>query len=206
MTNENKVQWKWTLDVLSRAKDGDTAAFSQLAEQYGPLMGAVSSRYVSYYTDLSEARQATLRGLHEAVCRWDGTHFSSLQQLHYFLKKEIHRYVRNETARMAYDRRHYGQSIDSGGQWTDLPDAMADDAPGPAEAAIETERNQILQKALQNLPPRERQIVTGRIYENKTVRELGAHFGVTHQYISKIYGKAIQKLRDWLTPYDIQLT
>ena len=83
---------------------------------------------------------------------------------------------------------------------------MADDAPGPDDAAIETERNQILQKALQNLPPRERQIVTGRIYENKTVRELGAHFGVTHQYISKIYGKAIQKLRDWLTPYDIQPT
>ena len=77
-------------------------------------------------------------------------------------------------------------------------------APGPAETAIQTERNQILQKALQNLPPRERQIVQGRIYDNKTVRELGAHFGVTQQYISKIYGKAIQKLRDWLTPYDIQ--
>ena len=64
------------------------------------------------------SRQAALRGLHEAVCRWDGTPFPSLQQLHYFLKKEIHRYVRNETARMAYDRRHYGQSIDSGGQRT----------------------------------------------------------------------------------------
>lgn len=206
MTNRKKVQWEGILDTMSRARNGDTAAFSRLAEQYGPLMGAISCRYASYYADLSEARQAALRGLHEAICLWDGTDFPSLQQFHYFLKKEIHRYVRNETARMAYDRRHYGQSIDSDGQLTDLPAAMADTAPGPAETAIQTERNQILQKALQNLPPRERQIVQGRIYDNKTVRELGAHFGVTHQYISKIYGKAIQKLRDWLTPYDIQPT
>ena len=39
MTNRKKVQWERILDTMSRARNGDTAAFSQLAEQYGPLMG-----------------------------------------------------------------------------------------------------------------------------------------------------------------------
>lgn len=206
MTIERKLRLEETIHALTQAKAGDEQAFALLAAQYKPLIGSLARRYAHCYADLSEARQAALRGLHGAIRRWDGINFTDSKQLHYYLKKEIHRYIRNEAARLTYGQQHYGQAYDKEGKLTDLVDLADDQTVEPDENVIVSERRQILQEALSHLTEQERLVVTGRIYDEKTVRELGAHLGVTHQYISKIYGRALKRLRDWLRPYDIQAT
>lgn len=87
----------------------------------------------------------------------------------------------------------------------ELQDFLPDDGPSPEEivavrhdGAVRSDR---LQKALETLTPRERQIIVRRFLEDDgrtTLAEIGAAFGVTKERIRQIEGKALDKLRDAL--------
>jgi RNA polymerase sigma-32 factor len=87
----------------------------------------------------------------------------------------------------------------------ELQDFLPDDGPSPEEivagrhdGAVRIDR---LNKALDTLTPRERQIIVRRFLEDDgrtTLAEIGTAFGVTKERIRQIEGKALDKLRDAL--------
>lgn len=87
----------------------------------------------------------------------------------------------------------------------ELQDFLPDDGPSPEEIVgtrhDDAVRQDRLQKALDTLTPRERQIIARRFLEDDgrtTLAEIGATFGVTKERIRQIEGKALDKLRDAL--------
>lgn len=81
---------------------------------------------------------------------------------------------------------------------------LPDEGPNPEEAAMTgmdgQTRSQWLKQALDDLSPRERQIIVRRFLEDDkaTLAEIGDSFGVTKERIRQIEGKALSKLRQSL--------
>ena len=65
----------------------------------------------------------------------------------------------------------------------------------PYSLQIETEKNNLLNLALERLHPRERRVLEGRYLENKTLDEIGAEEGVQRERIRQIEWKALRKMR-----------
>jgi RNA polymerase sigma-32 factor len=92
-----------------------------------------------------------------------------------------------------------------GDQDTDeMQDFLPDDGPSPEEVVTDRHDRSVrarwLNKALDTLTPRERQIIARRFLgdDRTTLAEIGASFGVTKERIRQIEGKALDKLRDAL--------
>ena len=83
-------------------------------------------------------------------------------------------------------------------------DLLVDDAPTPETIVgelIDSEtRSKWVSEALENLTPREREIITRRFLSDDkvTLAEIGQTFGVTKERIRQIEGKALTKLRNVL--------
>ncbi len=86
----------------------------------------------------------------------------------------------------------------------EMQDFLPDDGPSPEELVTDSHdsgvRTRWLNKALDSLTPRERQIIARRFLgdDRTTLAEIGASFGVTKERIRQIEGKALGKLRDAL--------
>ena len=100
------------------------------------------------------------------------------------------------------------QELASRGYITSLDDtAPLDDGEVSIEAAIADDREtasdrlddesdkQQLAEALQELPERERQMLSLYYYEGLTLKEIGAIMGVTESRVSQIHGKGLSMLR-----------
>ncbi len=83
-------------------------------------------------------------------------------------------------------------------------DMLADDGPNPEEVVgdiFDTRmRSKWLHEALDELTPRERDIIVGRFLseEKSTLAEIGDDFGVSKERIRQIEAKALSKLHDTL--------
>ncbi len=86
----------------------------------------------------------------------------------------------------------------------EMQDFLPDDGPSPEDVVTDRHdrgvRTRWLNKALDSLTPRERQIIARRFLgdDRTTLAEIGASFGVTKERIRQIEGKALDKLRDAL--------
>lgn len=87
----------------------------------------------------------------------------------------------------------------------ELQDFLPDNGPTPEEIVAARHddgvRTRWINKALETLTPRERQIIVRRFLEDDgrtTLAEIGETFGVTKERIRQIEGKALDKLRDAL--------
>ena len=76
-----------------------------------------------------------------------------------------------------------------------LEATLADDRPTMSELLDEESDLQILREALDELPERERQMITLYYYDNLTLKEIGKVLGVTESRVSQIHGKALSMLR-----------
>jgi len=99
------------------------------------------------------------------------------------------------------------QSLDSAlapGSDLRLIDAIADDAPGPEERALEADETQRrarrIAAALAALPERERRIVEERHLSEDAplLREIGRRFGVSKERVRQLEKRALERLRRML--------
>ena len=58
----------------------------------------------------------------------------------------------------------------------------------------------IVEPALQQLKPREREVIYLRYYQDRTQREVGQRIGVTQMQVSRIETKAMKRLREAMDP------
>lgn len=72
---------------------------------------------------------------------------------------------------------------------------LADDRESAAERLEEEAEKQQLAEALQELPERERQMLSLYYYEGLTLKEIGKVLGVSESRVSQIHGKGLSMLR-----------
>ncbi|MCX7832397.1 MAG: FliA/WhiG family RNA polymerase sigma factor [Actinobacteria bacterium] len=72
------------------------------------------------------------------------------------------------------------------------------DAIDPFEAAEEKEIKELLIKAIQELPEKERKVIILYYYSGLTLKEIGELLGVTESRASQLHSKAISRLRTQL--------
>ena len=72
---------------------------------------------------------------------------------------------------------------------------LADDRESAADRMDEESDKQQLVEALQELPERERQMLSLYYYEGMTLKEIGKIMGVTESRVSQIHGKGLSMLR-----------
>ena len=60
----------------------------------------------------------------------------------------------------------------------------------------------LVEPALQQLKPREREVIYLRYYQDRTQREVGERIGVTQMQVSRIETKAMERLREAVDPND----
>ena len=72
---------------------------------------------------------------------------------------------------------------------------LADDREGAAERLDDESDKQQLVEALQELPERERQMLSLYYYEGLTLKEIGQVMGVSESRVSQIHGKGLSMLR-----------
>jgi RNA polymerase sigma factor for flagellar operon FliA len=77
---------------------------------------------------------------------------------------------------------------------------QADDQAGPgpeAQAIAEQERHRV-RDALAVLPERERTLVEGHFFENRTLEEIGEEMGISKSWASRLCSRALARMRDAL--------
>jgi RNA polymerase sigma factor for flagellar operon FliA len=81
------------------------------------------------------------------------------------------------------------------GDATTLGDTVADKSDGPVALFEITEMKQILAKAINTMPEREKIVLTLYYYEGLTLAEIGQVLGVTESRVCQIHTKAVLHLR-----------
>lgn len=74
--------------------------------------------------------------------------------------------------------------------------------PSPEEACVDAETFEQLEKAINELPARPRQVMLLRFKDEKTLKEVGAIIGVTVERVRQIEKRTLECLRDKLEEVD----
>lgn len=78
-------------------------------------------------------------------------------------------------------------------------EALDDDVHGAEDApGLDDDERQLILDAVDQLPPRWREILRARFMEGKALREIAAELGVTIQAVQQSHAAAIARLRDVL--------
>ena len=72
---------------------------------------------------------------------------------------------------------------------------LADDRETAADRLDDESDKQVLREALEELPERERQMLSLYYYEGLTLKEIGKVMGVSESRVSQIHGKGLSMLR-----------
>jgi RNA polymerase sigma-B factor len=83
---------------------------------------------------------------------------------------------------------------DHGG--TDRQRALA----SPDDAFVASENRNLVQDLLERLPPRERQIVELRFFEELSQAEIAERVGVSQMHVSRLLRQSFEQMREWATP------
>lgn len=83
-----------------------------------------------------------------------------------------------------------------------LPHDAADEAPGADRAVLDREALHLLQKALDELPQRAREILHMRRFEELSSTEIGARLGISRQMVNRYISEAMAHCLDRLETDD----
>ncbi|EGJ74450.1 putative RNA polymerase sigma factor WhiG [Streptomyces sp. Tu6071] len=90
-----------------------------------------------------------------------------------------------------------------GGGRLSIMDTLEDTgADNPVEVAEGRELRQLLSRAINSLPDREKTVVMLYYYEGLTLAEIGHVLGVTESRVSQIHTKSVLQLRAKLSSFD----
>ena len=84
---------------------------------------------------------------------------------------------------------------DEDGRTEDVSDKVADLGPTPFDCFESIQQKQLLGKWIDELPERERQVLSLYYYEELPMREIGALLGVVESRVSQLHTSAVARLR-----------
>jgi RNA polymerase sigma-70 factor (ECF subfamily) len=84
----------------------------------------------------------------------------------------------------------------------ELEDALAAETESPSTEALARERTAALHRALEQLPPRYRQVISWRNYDRLSFGEIGQRLDSSAEAARKLWARAIDRLGQALEPPD----
>jgi RNA polymerase sigma-70 factor (ECF subfamily) len=164
------------VELLGRLRSGDEAAFVMLVTRYQQPMLRLARSMVPSQAVAEEAVQDTWMGVVRGIDQFEGR--SSF-------KTWLFRILVNR-ARSAGSREHLNAPVealhtvdrarfDTAGQWADPPERWVEESESRLDAAT---RLPILKSALDDLPPRQREVVMLRDVEGLSNDEVCAVLGI----------------------------
>ena len=157
-----------------RSRDWAPRALRRQARQIAETIGELEAQ-LGYPPDddrIAEALQMDIEQYHEILSNISGTTILSLDQL---METQPH---------FTAEPVHPGQS--------------ARPYDNPAQSLEQAELQQIIAKAIEQLPEREKHIIALYYQEELTLREIGEVLGVTESRICQIHAQAISRLHGYL--------
>lgn len=186
-------------ELLARLRVGDEAAFASLVSRYHESMVRVARSFVPSRAVAEEAVQDTWLGVVRGLERFEGRSA---------FKTWLYRILVNR-ARSAGQRERWDVAadetrpavdparFDDGGAWLDPPDRWVDDADDRLAAQQLAGR---LAGALDELPPRQRQVVLLRDVEGLSCEEACAILGISGANQRVLLHRGRSRLRELLEP------
>ena len=75
------------------------------------------------------------------------------------------------------------------------PTIIKDEKQTPAESAELTELRNVLKEAIQKLPPREKELIECKFFQDKKLREISEEYGVSQSRASRIIQSGLNRLK-----------
>ena len=180
---------------LAQSGDGHLRdeAVRAILRIYGGLIAREAGRCKLSYVGRDEAKAAAEEGIYEGIVSYDlATPLAHPGELTYHMAKYARRAVRNAVRRCESWYRH----ID---KFEETPEERPEKAAASAEETWLASSTESLQTALEGLTEHEAAIVKARTIEGRTCREIAKDLGISHQAVSEAYGKAIWKIKQYMT-------
>ncbi len=190
-----------TAQLWESCRAGDAEARAVLIERYVPLARAIARGMrvaADTLMDADDVRSAASFGLIDAVDRFDpsrGVPFEAYaaRRIRGSVIDEVRRVgdrSRTEDAASAVRTVSLDALIDE--DWHGVGAGEGDDLDAPFER--EDLRGRV-ERALRDLPPRQREVLVRYYAEALTLREAGRRMGVSEARACQLHGRAIQNLR-----------
>lgn len=181
-------------ELVTRAKDGDGAAFGVLVKRYLPAVYTFLVRYAGDESLAEDASQETFVKVWKNLKRFDET-----KPLRPWLLR-IARNTANDTLRKKHSTpfsRMFGKQEDEND--TTFEETIADDAPLAPELFELKELTEMLQVALRELPERDRALLLMRYEEEFPFEDIAAAMDAPVNTVKSWHRRALIKLRELLT-------
>lgn len=180
--------------LVARAVAGDTAAFAQLVERYGPRLYGFAVRHVPQAEDAHDAVQETFIAAWSALRRYDAD-----RPLYVWLRSILYNRCRDLMRKAAVRRLWTAFSGTDAAQI----DAVVDPAPPVEQLLTRAEAQRRFETALDNLPRPLREVLVLTQWDGLSNRETAELLGIAVKAVENRLYKARRKLAATLLPADL---
>ena len=183
------------LDLVEASTRGDIAAFEELVRRYDRKLLRIALRVTQNQEDAQEAVQETFLKAYQRLNQFRGNSKLSTWLI---------RIVLNESLMTLRRRRRYTQELpleyeDPNGK--NLPLDVADWSPNPEQLYSRSELQEILRKALEELPPALRVVFVLRDVEVLSIKETAAALDLHPSAVKARLLRARLQLREKLSKF-----
>jgi RNA polymerase sigma factor FliA len=81
-------------------------------------------------------------------------------------------------------------------------DFVADQRPSAEEELVGRETHRRLRDAVKRLPEKNRRVLEGYYYDDKSLEEIGASMGLSKSWVCRVHAKSLEMVRDYLAEAD----
>lgn len=185
-------------DLVRKAKSGDMDAYNKLFERNDRYCFHIAKQFtnISDYDDLVSIARLGMLKAYNAYDVDAGVKFITYAST--VIKNEILMYGR-KLKRMGKGREVYLDSpltVDNQGNELTYGDILESGHDRPEEIYSKREELQILRRLISNLQGREKAIIKGIYFENKTQEEIAEELNLSQSYISRLVEQILIKLRN----------
>jgi RNA polymerase sigma-70 factor (ECF subfamily) len=189
-----------TIQLLSRARQGDAEALGQLLEAFRPELERLARHQldgrVALRVAASDVIQQTFLEAYRCFRQFQGASEGEWAAwLHRILDNQVAGAVRDHALLKKRDVRKERPMDDSGGSQAGLKESLDAGHSSPSRRAIRGEEELRLLAALATLPPDQREAVRLRHLENRPLAEIAHRLNRTPNATASLIKRGLQALR-----------
>lgn len=180
-------------ELVRRFRFGDEDAFAAIVGRYRDKMLSLAFRHLRNHSDAEEIAQDTFIRAHRGLAGFRGE--SSLST---WLHRIAFNLSRNRHKHNFCRRRHATVSLDfrlGDGNRGTIADLIVCEAPGPARIAASGEFSEIVARCMEELGPRQREILVLRNVLSRSYDEIARTLGLSVGTVKSRIGRARESLR-----------
>lgn len=175
---------------LEKVRNRDPEALGRFFDHYFPVVFGLAVRLLGNRTAAEDATQDVMIKVHRAIDRLDPERDPGP-----WLTTIVYNVARDRWRSAAGRLDRQSASIDD---QPELAHALRDADPDPEEGALASEREALVQEALQKLPESAREVIVLHDYQGLTHERVAEMLGASHAAIRKRYSRALQTLGEIL--------